>query len=297
MGLLEDMLAEAGSETGIDPMAKMATELIAGQGEAVTDPKSSALNKILLGLSGVGGLVGGGGPKGALSAITPAGWRNIAPETRLALTEFANKFPDWWSAFLKHPRESVISQVTDLPEKTLGTWQSINPLSDRIQFGLKQGLFGKPSPVGPDTIMHEGTHQLTASKLASMVPEDAATIGTLLSEFLPPRGQGSLKYRMRSFNDLLKDLEGTPLPRRGESFVLPKNHLTKLKEIIAENQRSIGSEGLSYLAERTVFPETSTKLQDLARQLGVGVKATTPTAGSTLLDDVLESLKQLRGAE
>ena len=285
MGLLEDMLAGAGSETGVDPLAKMVSEMVLGQGDPIADPKSSTLNKVLLGLGGAGGLVGGGGPKGALSAITPAGWRNMVPEAKAMITEFGNQFPEWFGSVLKHPKELLVNTAENLGLGTYGTFENLNPLLDRINLLRRPGLFGRETRAGADTIGHELTHYLTAGKLNKMPPEDAATIGMLLSDILPPRGQGSLKYRLGQYETtkpLMDVFKGKALPPRAE-------------DMFNELQRSIGSEGLAHLAERTVFPETSSKLQDLARKLGVGAKASTPTAGSTLLDDVLESLKQLRG--
>lgn len=262
----------------LDPLARMAVEMMLGRGEEQPPAKN-----IFERLGRVAGVIPSPSSiKGGLAGILPAGWKSMTPEAKAIMTEFSNMFPEWFRSVQKSPRELLINTVRDLPMGTEGTFEHINPLMDRIKLGMQKTIKGERPP-GLDTVGHELTHYLTADKLAKMDPDDAATIGMLISDLLPKRGQGSLLGRMGE----LESLEKVIGPLAG------KNVPARATEVANAVKRSIGGEGYAHLAERTVFPETSTKLQDLAMKLGVGAKASAPSTGSTLLDDVLQSLSQL----
>ena len=273
MGLLEDLVAEMGSETPTDPLAQMASELVLGRGEQRPPPKN-----MLEALSNIAGVIPGGQIGSGLGMITPTGWRNIAPEAKAMVNLFADQFPGWFQAVLKHPRELAIHGVADLPEGTAGTFQNVNPLLDRIKLAIGRGFRD------PGTVPHEFTHYLTADKLKEWLPQHAEQLGTELNKILPKGGKGSL-------TNALDDLQGF-----SDLFSANKGFTTKSDtEFLNTIRRAIGSEGLAHLAERTIYPETSTKLMDLARKLGVGAPAYESSTGSTLVDDVLKSLSQLGG--
>jgi hypothetical protein len=280
MGLLEDMLASSGSEMGNDPLAQMATDMIFGQGESTAQDTDSRFKKVLLGMAGAGGLIGGGGAKGALNVITPKGWSNIAPEAKAAVNMFANQFPEWFGAVMKHPRELGIQGAPNLPINVAGQFFNRNPLLDQILLSTKNWL-GQDIAPSSATIGHELTHYLTADQLKKWLPQHAEQLGQELNKVLPKGGKSSLTGRLNELADIMKNIN--PEVRAN----------SPTGGMIDDIKRAIGAEGLAHLAERTVYPETPTKIMDLARKLGVGAPAYEASSGSTLMDDVLKSLAEL----
>mgnify|MGYP001592051230 FL=1 len=309
MGLLDDLITSSGSETPEDPLARMASEMVLGQGEQRPPPKNwlEALSNV----AGVLPMPGGNIPTGALAGISLSGFRGMGKELAKDVISYLRRFPDVSKTIAQNPKGLDIIESFDLPSSLGGKFEELNRLLDRITMaGRKHPVSGKRYPTLDEILQHEVEHTRTLGRIEEMEPSQAGLMGGLLREELPQFGAGSLDLRLQEFGNWLADLQplskGTktglkplPMPKGTPPItppiVLPSSTPKGIRDILDDLQRKIGSEGLSHLSERTVYPDTPLKLQDLAKQLNVGVKAGAPTAGAgTLMDDVLEALSQLR---
>src|ERR1700741_3289013 len=119
-----------------------------------------------------------------LAAINPAVWKHAPAEVKAMLTNLANRAPDMFEKYLKHPRQlyAHVQKAEDGSLGTLGTYKYPDKsLANRYPAGYNTMVID-PDEVASNTPLHELQHALSFDRVANTSPPDAATIGLLLRE-------------------------------------------------------------------------------------------------------------------
>lgn len=274
----------------------------------------------------VSGAGGGVGP--IAGQITPAAWKAMDAGSKGILRQFFDKFPDVEKAVQNvttELRPSVVPKEKMASEGLLG---SVGRMKDMFgDFYDEMKLLKSPRLPGfkpsDETIVHEMQHHINDPRVTATSPEDAGTIGLLLKDILGEHGAetGSLDQRIRELTNrggvgadplsnpanIKQWMQYSPqvkaqvteaaAPFKGIPGTLPDPYkglqVGGLSDFL---NRIMMDEGLAHLSEHTVTG-ANPKLMDLAKKLNVGTRTPPSPSSNPLLDDVLESMRQLQGGQ
>lgn len=213
------------------------------------------------------------------------------------LTNIADQFPDFFNKVLKSPTQLFASVPKNLPSGALGQLGTQKLAKDLAEKTGQPHMADNPisaimsviNSEAPKTStgVHELQHMLNFPRVQKTDPADAATIGTLLSEILPARGQSSLNMRMAQRSNVAPEA----LAGRPEDLLKTWDRVKTLTSTPAEASiplnggrgyyntgesnldwvnRAMMDEGLAHLSERTLTPGGDPGLMNLANKLKVG---------------------------
>lgn len=282
---------------------------------------------------------GGPSQQAGISALhwlpeVKGGLGTINPEAKFMMNTVANKFPEFFKKILKSetpllPNVKTTPGYLEAGGPALGVQQTFRPTTRMAQMAGDPNLANQPTHAllnvildeakssHPDTAIHELQHYLNFPRVQATNPEDAATIGTLLSDLLPKgKGQSSLQYRMGQY------AEEAPMGVAGKpSQLVSQPDLTKVmlehgpnanrpfnqgeggykpgESLLDYVSRAMMDEGYAHLSERTLNPGGDKGLMDLTNKLGVGtgLKHDASNIGEGSWMDVLDSLKNQLGGQ
>jgi hypothetical protein len=222
-------------------------------------------------------------------------WKDMAPEAKAFVSEYANRYPVSFERLLKQPQDVYFQpQMPDIP----GVTPDMNGLYEG--FGKAARISLSPDAQLNETIRrgaakHEIGHSFHNDRILNASPEDAATIGVLLAEELRKtipfptldRHYGSLSGALNKFSVLpqaaglagrLKDLANNPdlvqrvarmrsMPSPIVSGPYPTSRTRGPK---AEHlKKLIGDEAMAYTGQHADDPQATSLLRLLAARLGI----------------------------
>lgn len=248
--------------------------------------------------------------------ISPSAWKGIAPDAQAMLKRVFDKAPDLLKKVQSTPSEllNFVLAPHQIPSPgAMGTLERINPILDRLSVA-------EPYAGDLSTVAHELQHHINTSRIREGDPADLGTIGMLIRDVLKEKmlPTGSITNRMGELQnvtspgiDLSQNILAATTPEQKAALTtltMPKpfkksNALIQSPYKLEPSgtkfgqeewgdflKRAIGDEGLAYLGESTINPKTPQSILDLAKKLNVG----TQVPQQSLMDDVMESLNQLR---
>jgi hypothetical protein len=194
---------------------------------------------------------------GSGAQILPATWKAMAPEAKMMMNQFGNKYPSMWGKVLAS-EPSITAEVTkEMPAGAAGMLRKNSATSHQIK-------------VRPDysqnvsTIGHELQHSLNAPRVQSTGPLDALTIATLLRDLQPAGSRGSLDMLLR------EAFKPAPLMESLKSTFTGKLPPPVMKASApAGLMRAAMDEGLAYTAQNAAAKGADPLLRLLAERLGV----------------------------
>jgi len=221
------------------------------------------------------------------AAIPAAFWRRAAPELKASLTYALNEQPELM-------RRALATKTKILPDLemrpgNLGSAEHlapdihalrIKPPPKLTSFEIVQGgLPGVRENTLAETGTHELTHVLQYPRVLTTQPEDAATIGKMLSEVLfekaPNSNRGSLARTTRMLNELVPTAIGVnQLAPETRMALAPTQYGGQAGPTMTTQDafsRLVMDEGLATLAEAARDPQANPMIKLLAERLGLGI--------------------------